>query len=181
MRNRRMTSFFTILVCTLALLMGCGSDGSEWSNNGSSSGGGGDSWSSPECVPGLGECPTGDICVDRSCVPVDTRTFPLVIEFGEFPWTRNFQVEVRYRGDDLILRTDKSNSTSTPSWFETAYLKPNRHTDWWQIEVISHGTFLSNTVLTCVLEFDARTFEEESELFCDNEDGYIAILLEPAL
>ena len=178
MLDPRMTSIFFILLCTLALLMGCGSDGSEWSNSDSSNGGG-DSWSTPECVPGLGECPTSDICVVDSCRAIDLLIIPLTIEFGEFPWTRNFQVEVRYRGDDLILRTDKSNSTSTPSWFETVNLLPHSHTDWWSIEVISHGTLLSNTVLTCYLDFDAPTFEVESNLFCDNEDGYISILVEP--
>lgn len=133
-----------------------------------------------DCSVGLGECLNSEICVDGNCDSIEDHRFPMTIEKGDFPWERNFQVEVRHRGDDLILETEKSNSTTMPFWFETTDLVPYEHTDWWEVKVISHGIVLSNTVLTCGIEFDAADFEIERELVCENDDGYINILIEPA-
>ena len=127
--------------------------------------GGSGGWGS-ECWEGAGECAGSEMCVSGDCLPIQGRRFRITAEDGRFPESREYFVEVKYRDQNLVMRTSTSPSTRTPRWHESTVVTLQGRTDWWTLEVKREGLFGSSAVIFCRFDFDPVDFEVDSTWAC---------------
>ena len=170
-RNRKSARFSTggllsVLLVSL-LLLSCGDDG------------GGPRSEAPQCVEGFGECGGSELCVSGNCLPIQGRQFRITVENGQFPEAREYYVELKYRGQDLLMRTPTTSSTRTPNWYESTTMTLQGRTDWWTLEVRRPALFGSSLVLSCQLDFSPPDFELSSSWTCGESSQQLRWTIEP--